>query len=47
MMRLVTWDAGVMNHDEIGGVFEAYYYLPYNTTAIPRALVSAPTNATA
>ncbi|GAQ78857.1 hypothetical protein KFL_000200090 [Klebsormidium nitens] len=37
---------GVMHHDEIGGVFEAYYYLPYDVSVDPKGLVSMPTNAT-
>ncbi|GAQ93527.1 hypothetical protein KFL_016180010, partial [Klebsormidium nitens] len=37
---------GVMYHDEVGGVFEVYYYLPYDVSFIPRGLVSTPTNTT-
>ena len=36
-----------MHHNEIGGVFEAYFYLPYNVAVDPKKLISTPTNTTA
>jgi hypothetical protein len=34
--------AGVIHHDEVGGVFEAYYYLLYDVSVDPKGLISTP-----